>query len=374
MIPRPCICGALLALALAWPTASPAAADRGGIADATARIATAETALDTAQASPDRIGDFGRAVADYEAALATLRAEVTATGERAETLAAGFASRRVEIARLLAALEAMSRGSADPLPSLHPQGPLAAARASAMLNRLTPALQAEATELAGQVQALAAARESYGVGRDRLAAGLARLDAAQATLTEAMAAAAPGMLEPGQPTVTMMARDSASLTALAGALASAPDAPPAPEPTGDPFRWPIAGTLNYRFNEPDAAGVRRPGLVVGAPTQALVSAPSDALVRYAGPFLEYGFVVVLEPDTDTMVILAGLDRLLVRTGASVSRGTILGLLGGRHMDAEEYVMLPGADTGSGPHETLYIEVRQGQGPVDPEPLFVGENG
>src|SRR5690606_36536784 len=96
----------------------------------------------------ERIAALGQAVADYEAALAAHRAEVLAAGERAETLAAGFASRRVEIGRLLAALEAMSRNAEDPGPSLHPQGPLAAARAQAMLARLTPALDAQADDLA----------------------------------------------------------------------------------------------------------------------------------------------------------------------------------------------------------------------------------
>jgi septal ring factor EnvC (AmiA/AmiB activator) len=129
-----------------------------------------------------------------------------------------------------------------------------------------------------------------------------------------------------------------------------------------------------RFDEPDAARVRRPGIVVGTAPLALVTAPADALVRYAGPFLEYGYVVVLEPAPETMVVLAGLARLQVRTGAAVKRGDLLGIMGGRPPDVEEYVMLPEAETGAGAQETLYIEVRHGKGPVDPEPLFVGQNG
>ncbi len=360
--------------ALAWPAASGAAADPGDLAALTARIAAAEKRLDAAQAAPDRIADLGQAVSDYEAALAALRTQVTADGERAEALATGFASRRVEIARLLAALEAMSRSLEAPAPTLHPQGPLAAARTHAMMTRLYPALADQAQLLAGQVNALTEARTAYGEGRDVLAAGLSRLGSAQAVLGEAMAAAAPTLSDPGQPTLTMMARDSASLTALAAALAEAPDAPPPPAGTAEGFLWPVAGELVSHFNEPDAAGVRRPGLVLGAPAQTLVSAPADAVVRYAGPFLEYGFVVVLEPDSERMVVLAGLDRLLVRTGAPVRRGEILGLLGGRHPDVEEYVMPADADSGSAGRETLYIEVRQGRGPVDPEPLFAGKNG
>ena len=57
---------------------------------------------------------------------------------------------------------------------------------------------------------------------------------------------------------------------------------------------------------------------------ALVTAPADAIVRYAGPFLEYGYVVVLEPDPTTMIVLAGLAQLRVETGAPVRRGELLG--------------------------------------------------
>jgi septal ring factor EnvC (AmiA/AmiB activator) len=120
--------------------------------------------------------------------------------------------------------------------------------------------------------------------------------------------------------------------------------------------------------------VKRPGLVIGAAPLATVTAPSDAVVRYAGPFLEYGYVVVLAPDSETMIVLAGLARLRVATGQRVRRNELLGLMGGRAPDVEEYVMLPEANAGAGGGETLYIEVRHGQGPVDPEPLFAGESG
>ena len=141
-----------------------------------------------------------------------------------------------------------------------------------------------------------------------------------------------------------------------------------------PLAWPVAGTLLRRFQEPDTAGVRRPGIVMSAPPQSLVAAPADAAVRYAGPFLDYGYVVVLEAEPGTMVVLAGLAQLRVRAGERVRRGALLGLLGGRALDVEEYVMLADAGTGAGAGETLYIEIRHGRGPVDPEPWFAGRNG
>ena len=66
-------------------------------------------------------------------------------------------TRSVEIARLLATLETISRAPPPPR-ALHPDGPLGAARAAAMTERLTPALRAEAERLRGAARGAAAAR------------------------------------------------------------------------------------------------------------------------------------------------------------------------------------------------------------------------
>ena len=351
-----------------------AAADPAAIAAATARVTAAGAALAAAQGAPGALAPLARAVGAYGEALGALRSEVQAAEAREAALAGDLDARRLEVSRLLAAMEAMTAG---PERGLHPQGPLAAARAAAMIDRLTPEMRAQARALTAQVAEMLAARDDQVEGKAALAAGLDQLAGAQAALAEAMARAEPEPGEAVDPAMTMLARDSASLGALAEALAGEPGAPPPPPPPTGPaeaFAWPVAGTVVSQFNDRDAAKVRRPGIVVGTAPLALVTAPADARVRYAGPFLEYGYVVVLEPDTETMVVLAGLARLQVRTGDAVTRGDLLGLMGGRPPDVEEYVMLPTTETGGGAAETLYIEVRRGKGPVDPEPLFVARNG
>ena len=172
-------------------------------------------------------------------------------------------------------------------------------------------------------------------------------------------------------------RGSDTLTALVAALAG-PGTDAAGGQAGGLVR-PVPGRILLGFNEPDGGGVRRPGIVVGAPALSLVAAPAAGTVRYAGPFLDFGYVVVLETDAGEprgalVVVLAGLAQLNVVTGAAVGQGDLLGLLGGRNLTVEEYVMLPHAETGAGALETLYIEVRHGRGPVDPEPWFGDENG
>ncbi len=361
----------LLLLGLVWPLPSLAAADAATIAAATARVAAAGETLGTAEETPDKLAALARAVAGYGQALAALRAEVRTASAEEQALVDELEARRLQISRLLAAMESMS---AAPQKGIHPQGPLAAARAAAMIERLTPAMQTQARELAGQVAAMRSARTVQEEGKVALAAGLDTLGAAQAVLAEAMTRAGSEQDSPLDPALTMLARGSASLTALAAALADQADLPSPPPGPMDSLAWPVAGTVASHFDEADAAGVRRPGIVVAAPPLSLVTAPADALVRYAGPFLEYGYVLVLAPEPETMVVLAGLARLQVRTGDMVREGDLLGLMGGRPPDVEEYVMMPAAETGVGGEETLYIEVRHGRGPVDPEPLFVGQNG
>jgi murein DD-endopeptidase MepM/ murein hydrolase activator NlpD len=238
-----------------------------------------------------------------------------------------------------------------------------------MLAHATPALAAEAEELADLLRAVETARALQQGGLSDLAAGLVALETARGALAQRMPAPAPG--GPEDPALVAAVRGSDTLTALAAALAP-PDggAEPAEVPAGALLR-PVPGRLLLGFNQPDAGGVRRPGIVVGAPSLSLVAAPAAGTVRYAGPFLEFGYVVVVETSPGTLVALAGLARLGTATGAEVERGELLGVLGGRNLAVEEYVMLPHAETGAGALETLYIEVRHGRGPVDPEPLFGG---
>ena len=67
---------------------------------------------------------------------------------------------------------------------------------------------------------------------------------------------------------------------------------------------------------------------MSAPPLSLVAAPADAAVRYAGPFLDYGYVVVLETEPGTLVVLAGLAQLRCATGRAVRRASCSGCSGG----------------------------------------------
>lgn len=360
---RRAVAAALSALALTLATPAGSAGPAESVAAAASRVSAAAAAAP----SPAALTDLAAALFACEAALFDLRGSVVEAQARADRLSAALDADRVETGRLLATLEAFSlaRGGAEQ--DLHPGGPVAAARARMMLDSLAPALEADARALAAELRELSAAREVAARGLDSLEAGLGQLDAGRTTLLAGLAAT-PAPTPSAAPAAV---RESDTLSQFVTRLAG-PGGGESPEMT---LRWPIVGaTERSAFREPDASGARLPGVRLSATPLALVAAPAGGRVLYAGPFLEYGYVVVLEPRADVQIVLAGLATLAVETGARVDAGALLGLLGGRALDAQEFLMAGSPGNDETPSETLYIELRHGRGPVDPAPWFQGRNG
>ncbi|TPE53764.1 peptidoglycan DD-metalloendopeptidase family protein [Amaricoccus solimangrovi] len=417
------------ALGLALAPGALGATPAEDMAEAAKRIDAAGADLAAASDPATRVGALTRAIGAYQAALDILRAGVSGANARERELSEELETRRSEIQHLIAALETMARTPPPAQGMIHPGGPVAAARAAATLSKLTPALRDEAGELAREYDALTELRRLRLDGERDLATGIAALGAARTELEDRLSDEAPPQpRETEDPAMAAILRGSDTLTTLAAKLAAqgggkrvARDAP-APR-----LARPVPGEIVRRFEEPDAAGVRRPGITMRAPPLSLVSAPADGIVRYVGPFLDYGYVVVVETDDGTLVVLAGLARVQVETGAATRRGDLLGQLGGPayegadasrpapgaglaladpageaeaedgpsaaelaediaaggedgdagpDTEAVETEAAPGAgeEPATGADEMLYIEVRRGQGPVDPAGLFESENG
>jgi murein hydrolase activator len=103
---------------------------------------------------------------------------------------------------------------------------------------------------------------------------------------------------------------------------------------------------------------------------ALVTAPWPASVRYAGPLLDYGNVIILEPEGGYLLILAGIETLYVGTDALVSGTAPLGLMPGQpESGTEELIVATPQGGGVALTETLYMELRENGAPVDPANWF-----
>ena len=131
----------------------------------------------------------------------------------------------------------------------------------------------------------------------------------------------------------------------------------------------LDGTLLRRPDEADGAGVRRPGMVLATARRALVTAPWEGTIRYRGPLLAFGNVIILEPGAGYLLVLAGLDVVYGEVGEVVAAGAPLGLMGGGEPGMDEF-LYSAQDGGAGREsETLYVELRQGGEAIDPLPWF-----
>ena len=98
-------------------------------------------------------------------------------------------------------------------------------------------------------------------------------------------------------------------------------------------------------------------------------AKGAATIRFAGEMPRYGNVVILEPNPGEMVILAGIGDVLTERDQIVSQGDPIGLMPGVDGASDQKLIDSDVLGGQPRPETLYIEVRQDQAPVDPANRF-----
>ncbi|MEO0361285.1 MAG: peptidoglycan DD-metalloendopeptidase family protein, partial [Pseudomonadota bacterium] len=127
---------------------------------------------------------------------------------------------------------------------------------------------------------------------------------------------------------------------------------------------PVEGRIVGRFG-----GDGGDGVIVEAPAYAEVYAPWRGVVRFAGPFGDEGVVVILEPEADHLVVFSGLGLSRRSAGEIVAAGEPLGFLGGPEAATEEFLISSASAVEALAPQKVYMEVRQGGAPVDPEAWF-----
>lgn len=341
------------------------ALDRAGAAQAL--LGTAAQKLADAETAPDRITALTAAVRAYEAGLESLRESVRQAAVRERVIRESFEAERAQVAQLLGALQTVER-TPDPVRLVHPSGPLGAARAGMMVSDLTPDIARRALELRTRLEELNALQQVQASANAELQAGLDGVQTARLALSDAVArrVRVPVEANPDPVVLGLLSAASETLDQFVSALTKY-DLPAAAKGFSDRqgrLNMPLPALVLHGFDAPDKAGIRRPGLVLAARDRTLVSTPAAASVRYVGTLLDYGNVIVLEPEPRYLLILAGLEEVYVSAGEIVAEDAPLGLMGGT---GETPVRFAG---GQGRQETLYLELRHDGQPVDPAQWFV----
>lgn len=370
-----------LAFALMWG-AGPGASQQEDPAAlaiaATVALNAAAQQLDAAEGARDRVKALTQTVQAYEDGLAAMRGGMRQAAIREEQLRRQLQSRDTEIARFLAVLQTMSPDSA-PSAFLHPQGPEGTARAGMLLAELTPVLSARAADLRADLQDVETLRLLQEDAANRLRQGLVDVQTARTALSQAMAERTdlPRRFTTDPVRTALLLASAETLDAFSSGLTQIAEgeavwSPPSLDARIGSLAPPVRGLILRRIGEADAAGITRPGVLLATRPGALVTSPTEATIRYVGPLLDFGTVVILEPRPSTLFVFAGLGATYGTAGDIIAEGTPIGFMGRAQATNRS---TGGEGAGVGLSETLYIEVRQDNTTEDPEGWFdLDKNG
>ena len=342
-----------------------------------------------------RVGEAERKLSDGETRLETL------TGSE-EAIRQSLKGRREVIGNVLAALQRMGR---QPPPAIlaAPEDVLRAIRTSMLLGSLLPEMRAETDALVADLSELVKLRQAIAGERETLSEDAAALSLERTRLSalvearQTSIAATEQALKAEGDRAQDLAQRAATLKDLIAKLESEPgpasraaeaarkadEAQHAGLETGgaaphDPARLapalpfnamrgqlklPVTGTLLKGFGTIDGFGGAEKGMSLGTRPGAVVAAPADGWVAYAGPYRTYGRLLILNAGAGYYVVLAGMERLTVDLGQFVLAGEPVAAMGDGSSKTAAAVAIGAAQP------ILYIEFRKDGVAVDPGPWW-----
>jgi septal ring factor EnvC (AmiA/AmiB activator) len=323
--------------------------------------------------------------------------------DQQEGIRQSLAARRDVLAEVLGALQ---RIGLNPPPALlvKPEDALSSVRSAILLGAVVPELRSETEILLADLKEMTRITASIEAERQRLGATVAEQVAEKERLNLLLAAKS-RLQDESETALASEQQRSEELAAKAGSLKdliaslekdivgarsaeekarraeeerrkreAALAAMPVPESNRlvetAPFSrmrgkltLPVAGRVARRFGGDDSNGGVMLGDMVATQSSAIVTAPADGSVLYAGPFRSYGQLLILNAGDGYHVVLAGMGRISVTTGQAVLAGEPVGAMGEARVastSANEIVS-------TGPE--LYVEFRKDGKPVDPAPWW-----
>lgn len=126
---------------------------------------------------------------------------------------------------------------------------------------------------------------------------------------------------------------------------------------------PVVGKVVLHFGDDDGFGGTAQGETIATDPGAVVTAPSDGVVLYAGTFRSYGQLLILDTGGGYHMVLAGMGKINATLGQFVLAGEPVGSMAERLVASAASV-----DLGSSAPK-LYIEIRKDGKPVDSSPWW-----
>ena len=334
-------------------------------------------ALDLATAnlknSKKRIKSLSQAIQSYEETLAILRISVRDLTLQKSQIQNVLDQNENEIMELLGVLATIQK---TPIAGqmLHPSGPLATARSGMIISDIVPILQENVHQLKDQVIVLKQLAETQFKAQSSLQTGLLELQKAHSTLGRAIANQKdlPKRFTADPEKLKILLKASSDLETFAASVQSialnepSVSLPSVRDRKGN-LKLPVRGKLLRKFNEADASGLKRSGIILATDPRAIVISPTAATIRYLGPLLDFGNVAILEPQNGLLFVFAGMDTVYGEIGQVIPALSPIGLMPSQSGEVDK-IFKTQANIYSGKlSETLYVEVRSGaetENPLD----------
>ncbi|WP_313612327.1 murein hydrolase activator EnvC [Agrobacterium sp.] len=357
--------------------------------------------------SASRRKDLEGKIADGEDRLAKL-------GQQEDGVKASLRERRGVLAEVLAALQRMGR---NPPPALlvSPEDALASVRSAILLGAVVPGIRHETDKLIADLKTLTDVRTAIASERIDLTAMMTarleeekRLDlllaendrqgtrtaadleaerkrseelASKATSLESLVASLENEIFSVREAQEKMRAEEERVRRLsederererANADAGMPDknriAPAYPFASlKAKLDMPVTGDVLRKFGDADGTGHNSRGVVIATGPGALVTAPADGYVVFAGEFRSYGRMIILNAGDGYHLVLTGMDTIRTRQGMFVFSGEPIASMGAKRVASAAALAL------ETDRPTLYIEFRKDGVPVDSQPWWAAKN-
>ncbi|MGF9566282.1 murein hydrolase activator EnvC [Neorhizobium sp. JUb45] len=348
---------------------------------------------------------------DLEEKILASEEKIAQLGVRQDALKKSLHDRRAILAEVLAALQRMGR-SPPPALLVTPEDALGSVRSAILLGAVVPGMRKQATALVDDLEQLSSLQKDATTEKSRVAEtisssleedrrmGLLLVEndkQSQSSATDliaeqqrsdelaARAESLSGLIETLENDITSIreAAERARLEEERQKMMSAeerekarqlaengvPDknriAPAYPfSSLRQKLELPVAGDILRSWGDPDGTGHPARGMTLASGPKAVVTAPADGLVVFAGAFRSYGQMVILNAGDGYHVVMTGMNSVNVRQGKFVFAGEPIALMGEKRVASATALAL------ETDRPTLYIEFRKDGSPVDSAPWWV----
>lgn len=340
----------------------------------------ASLARDEAEQAARRAAALAARIQQAEADMEAARARIAIIARLQRAQAARLAQSQEPVVRLTAALQMMARRPVA-LALAQPGSIADAVHMRAVLGQVLPVIEQRTAGLRGELARSRALRATAQQAADALDQAQAdrkqRQDALAALEAQKRVAArdyganaeleserALALGEKARDIVDLMDRLEEAgdlrdrLAALSGPLmrparpgnAAAPAPDRARSDAGPPpYRLPVLGQLVTGMGEVNDGGVRSRGLTLVTRPGAQAIAPTAGKIAFAGPYRDYGQILIIDHGQGWTTLITGLHRVTAQVGDSVRQGDPVGVTGAERPN-------------------ITVELRRNGRPVDIVPL------